>query len=394
MRRLKAGRVSRFSMAKVKLKEFTVFIKYAMVGVTGTALDVGSLYVFVDLLHIPVLVAAALSFILAVVNNFILNKIWTFRNSSRNFRKQFIKFFIVSVVGLVLTEICMAVFVYLLGIWYIASKLITSVIVLTWNFLANKNWTFTEKIRPLPTAEQYDYTLTIIIPAFNEAKRIVNTLEAIHRYFERKGMKREIIVVDDGSSDNTAAVVNALKARIHDLHCVSYLPNRGKGYAVKKGVEKSRGEYILFTDADNSTPIESFEKFYPLLYHTKVVIGSRYMADSNVKIKQPKYRILLGRLGNFLIQVLLFDDIRDTQCGFKAFQHSAAKELFSRMKVNRFGFDIELLSIAYLLKYSVREVPVSWYNSPVSRVRPIKDTLRTFSELLYIKLNLLSGRYE
>ncbi|HET6363978.1 MAG TPA: glycosyltransferase [Nitrospirota bacterium] len=381
-------------MAKVKLKEFTVFIKYAMVGVTGTALDVGSLYVFVDLLHIPVLVAAALSFILAVVNNFILNKIWTFRNSSRNFRKQFIKFFIVSVVGLVLTEICMAVFVYLLGIWYIASKLITSVIVLTWNFLANKNWTFTEKIRPLPTAEQYDYTLTIVIPAFNEAKRIVNTLEAIHRYFERKGMKREIIVVDDGSSDDTAAVVNALKARIHDLHCVSYLPNRGKGYAVKKGVEKSRGEYILFTDADNSTPIESFEKFYPLLYHTKVVIGSRYMADSNVKIKQPKYRILLGRLGNFLIQVLLFDDIRDTQCGFKAFQHSAAKELFSRMKVNRFGFDIELLSIAYLLKYSVREVPVSWYNSPVSRVRPIKDTLRTFSELLYIKLNLLSGRYE
>ncbi|MGE5750821.1 MAG: glycosyltransferase [Nitrospirota bacterium] len=381
-------------MAKVKLKEFTVFIKYAMVGVTGTALDVGSLYVFVDLLHIPVLVAAALSFILAVVNNFILNKIWTFRNSSRNFRKQFIKFSIVSVVGLVLTEICMAVFVYLLGIWYIASKLITSVIVLTWNFLANKNWTFTEKIRPLPTAEQYDYTLTIVIPAFNEAKRIVNTLEAIHRYFERKGMKREIIVVDDGSSDDTAAVVNALKARIHDLHCVSYLPNRGKGYAVKKGVEKSRGEYILFTDADNSTPIESFEKFYPLLYHTKVVIGSRYMADSNVKIKQPKYRILLGRLGNFLIQVLLFDDIRDTQCGFKAFQHSAAKELFSRMKVNRFGFDIELLSIAYLLKYSVREVPVSWYNSPVSRVRPIKDTLRTFSELLYIKLNLLSGRYE
>jgi dolichyl-phosphate beta-glucosyltransferase len=266
--------------------------------------------------------------------------------------------------------------------------------VLTWNFLANKNWTFTEKIRPLPAADQYDYTLTIVIPAFNEAKRIGNTLEAIHRYFERKGIKREIIVVDDGSSDNTAAVVNALKARIHDLHCVRYLPNRGKGYAVKTGVEKSRGEYILFTDADNSTPIEEFEKLYPLLSHTKVVIGSRYMADSDVKIKQPKYRVLLGRLGNFLIQVFLFDDIRDTQCGFKAFQHRAAEELFSRMKVNRFGFDIELLSIAYLLKYSVREVPVSWYNSPVSRVRPIKDALRTFSELLYIKLNLLSGRYE
>jgi dolichyl-phosphate beta-glucosyltransferase len=289
----------------------------------------------------------------------------------------------------------MALFVYLLDIWYIASKLITSVIVLTWNFLANKNWTFTEKIRPLPAADRYDYDLTIVIPAFNEAKRIVNTIEAIHRYFERKGMTREIIVVDDGSDDDTAGVVNALRARIHDLHCVRYLPNRGKGYAVKIGVEKSRGEYILFTDADNSTPIEEFEKFYPLLSsHTKVVIGSRYMADSDVKIRQPLYRILLGRLGNFLIQVFLFDDIRDTQCGFKAFQHRAAKELFSRMKVSRFGFDIELLSIAHLLKYPVHEVPVTWYNSPESRIRPIKDALRTFSELLYIKLNLLSGRYE
>jgi dolichyl-phosphate beta-glucosyltransferase len=375
-------------------KAFLVFLRYAVVGVSGTALDVGSLYVFVDLLHIPVLVAAAMSFVLAVINNFILNKYWTFRNNDRNFRKQIIKFFIVSIVGLALTEISMVILVYFLGIWYIASKLITSVIVLTWNFLANKNWTFTETIRPIATVDRYDYDVTIVIPAYNEEKRIERTLEAIHRYFDRKSMTREIIVVDDGSNDNTAGVVNAMKERIHELHCVRYIPNRGKGYAVKVGVEKSRGEYILFTDADNSTPIEEFEKFYPLLSHTKVVIGSRYMAESDVKIKQPNYRILLGRLGNFLIQVFMFDDIRDTQCGFKAFQHSAAQELFSRMKINRFGFDIELLAIAYLLTYPVREVPVSWYNSPESRIRPIKDALRTFSELLYIKFNLLSGRYE
>jgi dolichyl-phosphate beta-glucosyltransferase len=357
-------------------------------------LDVGSLYVFVDLLHIPVLVAAAMSFVLAVINNFILNKFWTFRNSGRNVKKQFIKFMIVSVVGLVLTEICMAFFVYLLGIWYIASKLATSVIVLTWNFLANKNWTFTETIRPLSADDRYEYDLTIIIPAFNEEKRIGSTLEAIHRYFDQKSMSREIIVVDDGSSDDTAGIVKAMKERIHDLRCIRYLPNRGKGYAVKAGVERSRGEYILFTDADNSTPIEEFEKFLPLLSNTTVVIGSRYMAESAVKIRQPHYRIFLGRLGNFLIRVFLFDDIRDTQCGFKAFQHRVARNLFSRMKVSRFGFDIELLSIAHLLKYSVREIPVSWYNSPQSRIRPIKDALRTFADLIYIKLNLLSGRYE
>ncbi len=381
-------------MAKLNLKEFVVFIKYSAVGVTGTVLDVGSLYIFVDLLHISVLVAAAMSFTLAVVNNFILNKFWTFRNAGRNIRKQFIKFVIVSVVGLALTEFCMAVFVFLLGIWYIASKLITSVVVLTWNFLANKNWTFTETIRPLSVADRYDYDLTIIIPAFNEEKRIGSTLDVIHRYFDQKSMTREIIVIDDGSNDDTAGVVNAMKRRIHDLRCIRSLPNRGKGYAVKAGVEQSRGEYVLFTDADNSTPIEEFEKFHPILPHAKVVIGSRYMAKSSVVIRQPYYRILLGRLGNFLIRVFLFDDIRDTQCGFKAFQHRAARELFSRMKVNRFGFDIELLSIAHLLKYSVREVPVSWYNSPLSRVRPIKDALRTFADLIYIKLNLLSGRYE
>jgi dolichyl-phosphate beta-glucosyltransferase len=381
-------------MAKLDLTKFAVFMKYATVGITGTALDVGSLYVFVDLLHIPVLVAAAMSFVLAVINNFILNKFWTFQNSGRNVKKQFIKFMIVSVVGLALTEICMALFVYLLGIWYIASKLITSVIVLTWNFLANKNWTFTETIRPLSADDRYDYDLTIIIPAFNEEKRIGSTLEAIHRYFDQQSMSREIIVVDDGSSDDTAGVVNAMKERIHDLRCIRYLPNRGKGYAVKAGVERSRGEYILYTDADNSTPIEEFVKFYPLLSHAMVVIGSRYMAESAVKIRQPHYRIFLGRLGNFLIRVFLFDDIRDTQCGFKAFQHRAARDLFSRMKVNRFGFDIELLSIAHLLRYSVREIPVSWYNSPQSRIRPIRDALRTFADLIYIKLNLLSGRYE
>jgi dolichyl-phosphate beta-glucosyltransferase len=200
--------------------------------------------------------------------------------------------------------------------------------------------------------------------------------------------------VDDGSSDDTARVVSAMKERIHDLRCIRYFPNRGKGHAVKAGVERSRGEYILFTDADNSTPIEEFDKFLPLLSHTTVVIGSRYMAESAVKIRQPHYRIFLGRLGNFLIRVFLFDDIRDTQCGFKAFQHRAARDLFSRMKVNRFGFDIELLSIAHLLRYSVREIPVSWYNSPQSRIRPIRDALRTFADLIYIKLNLLSGRYE
>lgn len=376
------------------MKHILIFAKYALVGIVGTAIDVGSLYVFVDILHIPVLVATAGSFLLAAVNNFVLNKFWTFQNNNRAVRKQFIKFLIVSSVGLLLTEACMAVLVFALTLWYIASKLVTSAIVLAWNFLANKYWTFKDAMRPSFAPDAYPVELSIIIPAFNEERRIMRTLEMIDRYFDKSGITREIIVIDDGSTDNTAGLVGAMSARIRGLNVVRYDRNRGKGYAVRTGIEKSRGKYVLFADADNSTPIEEFEKFYPLLKRHEVVIGSRYAAGSDVAVKQPNYRVILGRLGNFLIRAFVLDDISDTQCGFKAFQHNAAKDIFSRIKVDHFGFDIEVLAVARMLHYSICEVPISWYNAPESRVRPIKDALRTFFELVYIKLNLWGGRYE
>ncbi len=374
-------------------KKYTVFFKYAIVGCTGTAIDLGTLYIFVDFLHLNLLLSTAISFILAVINNFILNKYWTFQNKSSNIRKQFIKFLIVSVMGLLLTEACMAFFVFGLKIWYMAAKLITSGLVLTWNFLANKYWTFKDRIFYIHKMEKYDYDVSIIIPAYNEEGRIGETLRAIHRYFHGKPLTRQIIVVNDGSSDNTAQVSEALKEEITDLIVISDSPNHGKGYAVKKGVEASHGEYILFADADNATPIEEFEKFYTLLKDNKVVIGSRYLSESNIVIGQPWYRVLIGRIGNMLIQFFLLEGVKDTQCGFKAFLHEAAREIFSRMRINGFGFDIEILSIARLLNFPVREVPVSWYNSSESRIRPIKDAIRTFGELLYIKLNLWGGRY-
>ncbi|MEW5745314.1 MAG: glycosyltransferase [Nitrospirota bacterium] len=370
-----------------------VFFKYAVVGSIGTAIDLGSLYVFVAFLHIPILAAAALSFILAVINNFTLNKYWTFQNKSSNIRKQFIKFLIVSTFGLLLTEMLMALLVYALHIWYMAAKLVTSGAVLTWNFLANRYWTFKDRIFYSPGCSACDYDVSIIVPAYNEQKRIEKTLEAVNGYFSGIPVTREIIVVDDGSSDATVSVVEGLKRKIDNLSVVTYRPNRGKGYAVKRGIEACRGEYILFTDADNSTPIEEFGKFYPLLKENKVVIGSRYITGSDIVVKQPRLRVLVGRLGNALIRFFLLDGVKDTQCGFKAFQYEAARAIFSRMKIDRFGFDIELLAIARLLDFSVKEIPVSWYNSPESRVRPVKDALRTFRELLYIKMNLWGGRY-
>src|SRR5208283_6127686 len=217
--------------------------------------------------------------------------------------------------------------------------------------------------------------------------------ECVNKYFLGKTITRQIIVVDDGSSDNTAGLVENLKNDIDNLSVIRYCQNRGKGYAIKKGIEESHGEYILFSDADNSTPIEEFEKVCPLLKSNHVVIGSRYMPGSNIIVSQPGYRVLIGRLANKLIQFFLLDGIQDTQCGFKAFRHEAAREIFSRVKVNRFGFDMEILAIARLLNFSVREIPVSWNNSPESRIRPVKDVIRTFGELVYIKLNLWGGRY-
>jgi dolichyl-phosphate beta-glucosyltransferase len=374
-------------------KKYSVFIQYAIVGCLGTAIDLGSLYVLVDFLHVNLLVATAVSFILAVINNFTLNKYWTFKNRSSNIRKQFIKFLVVSIVGLLLTEMFMAILVYGLKLWYLFAKLITSGLILTWNFLANKYWTFKDRIFYVPGNGQYEYDISVIVPAFNEERRLKKTLESINNYFLKKPMTRQIIVVDDGSSDDTTEVAERATREIRDLSVITYHPNRGKGYAIKKGVEASRGEYILFTDADNSTPIEEFEKFSVPLKHTMVVIGSRYLPESAIVVKQPWYRVLIGRIANWLIQFFIMEGIKDTQCGFKAFQHDAAQAIFSRLKVNRFGFDIELLAIARLLRFSIKEIPVSWYNSPESRVRPIKDALKTFGDLIYIKLNLWSGRY-
>ncbi len=375
------------------IRKHIIFIKYALVGCLGTAIDLGSLYIFVDFLHLNVLLGTAISFVLAVINNFTLNKYWTFENKSSNIRKQFIKFLTVSIMGLILTEIFMALFVYGIHIWYIASKIVTSGLVLTWNFVANKYWTFRDRVYSVLFKERFEYDVSVIVPVFNEQKRIGKTLVAIDNYFSDKQITRQIVVVNDGSDDDTAGVVEKLKKKINNLQIITYQPNRGKGYAVKKGIENSLGAYILFTDADNSTPIEEFEKFYPLLREYKVVIGSRYLEGSNIVIKQPLYRVIIGRIANALIQFTLLDDIKDTQCGFKAFQHATANDIMLRMKINRFGFDIEMLSIARLLNYPVKEVPVCWYNSSESRIRPIKDSFKTLVELLQIKLNLWGGRY-
>jgi len=376
--------------------QFMPFVKYCIVGGSGTALDVAALYIFIEYAGIPLLPAASLSFTLAVINNFVWNKLWTFRNKSSNYRKLFIKFFLVSLGGLALTNVSMYLQVVVFGLWYIYAKLITSLIVLVWNFLANKYWTFQLKARPMGHAGPMAYDYSIVIPAYNEEKRLTKTLRQIHEYRQTQKLNAEIIVVDDGSEDGTAALVESQARDYSPLRLVHYAKNRGKGYAVRQGVQAAQGKNILFTDADNSTPIEELETLAQSMKArgADIAIGSRYLKESRVKIKQSRSRILIGRIGNALIRFIIIDGIRDTQCGFKLFKHEVAKDIFSRNKINGWGFDMEVLAIANMEKYRIIEVPVSWYNAPDSRLRPIRDAMRTFWELILIKLNIWCGRYD
>jgi dolichyl-phosphate beta-glucosyltransferase len=235
--------------------------------------------------------------------------------------------------------------------------------------------------------------LSVIIPAFNEEKRIEKTLLDVDAYLEKQAYDYEIIVVDNNSNDRTVAVVNRLESTSVQNVRVITESVAGKGSAVKRGMLESQGQYVIFMDADNATPISEIEKFWPFLESGyEVVIGSRYIDPAMVKIKQPFYRILLSRMSNLLIQVTLVLHIKDTQAGFKAFQGQAAKKIFSQVTIFGWAFDMELLAIALKLSYRIKEVPVSWEEHGGSHV-PLKAYLQALRDLFVIKYRALIGKY-
>lgn len=239
--------------------------------------------------------------------------------------------------------------------------------------------------------------LSVIIPAYNEEKRITNTLLDIDKYLSEQNYSYEIIVVNDGSSDNTAQVVNKFSELIKELRLIDNMKNHGKGWVVRQGMLKSKGQIRLFMDADNATTIDHFAKMIPLFEKGhQVVIGSREKRDApgaKQAVPQSFLKRQLGNLGNLLIQLLAVPGIWDTQCGFKAFSDQAAQNIFSRARINRWGFDIEALALARKLDYQIGIIPVNWVNDPHSKVT-LKGYLNTFKELFKIKWNLIRGKYE
>jgi dolichyl-phosphate beta-glucosyltransferase len=233
--------------------------------------------------------------------------------------------------------------------------------------------------------------LSVVIPAYNEAGRLPATLHKIEAYLATSAVRYEIVVVDDGSRDDTARI--AREALGDRLTILENGRNRGKGYSVRRGMLAARGARCLMSDADLSTPIEELARMErALLEGNDIVIGSRAVAGANVEVHQPIFREGMGRIFNLLVRLLLVPSLHDTQCGFKLFSREAALGAFSRARLDGFSFDVEVLFIASRQGRRIAELPVTWRNDAASRVTLLRGVM-AFFDLLRIRANSLVGRY-
>lgn len=234
--------------------------------------------------------------------------------------------------------------------------------------------------------------LSVIIPTYNEAKRLPLTLADINKRLSTVDYSYEIIVVDDGSKDATVDIAKRFTHLIKNLKVIENKENHGKGWVVKQGMLQAEGGWRLFTDADNATSIDQFGKMIPYLSDYQIIIGSRDIKGAKLVPSQPFYRRFLGNIGNLIIQILLLPGLWDTQCGFKCFSEEAALKIFPLMKINRWAFDVEALALGKKFGYKIKEIPVVWVNDPDSKVKP-SAYLQVLDEVLKIRWRLWLGKY-
>ena len=228
--------------------------------------------------------------------------------------------------------------------------------------------------------------LSVVIPAYNEEQRLPRTIEQVERYLHGRGSTYEVVIVDDGSTDGTRQVMDRAEARYETVRVETMPQNRGKGRALATGVAVARGEEILVTDADLSTPIEELEKLEAALQAgAGVAIASRAVKGSKVEISQPFYRVLMGKAFNLIVQVFLLPGIWDTQCGFKLFRADIAHDVFAHLSTDGFGYDPEVLYRAKKKGVRIVEVPVIWRNSAPTKVAPFSSSFDMFKHVLRIR---------
>ena len=241
--------------------------------------------------------------------------------------------------------------------------------------------------------------LSVIIPAYNEGSRkgddLKKNLEEIGKYLGGKKIDYEVIVVNDGSRDNTTEFVRNFSHLVSKLEIIDRKENRGKWYSVREGLMRAKGEFRLFTDADGATSIVNMEKFWrDMRIGEDVIIGSRDLRESDIKKHQPKWKEMLGDAGNIFIQFMMgLRGIEDTQCGFKVVSEKAALDIIPQMKVDRWGGDFEMLMLAKKMKYKIIEIPVVWVDAGESLV-DIRGYINTLKELFQVKMRMLAGKYK
>ncbi len=237
--------------------------------------------------------------------------------------------------------------------------------------------------------------LSIIIPAYNEEKMIGDTLVDVYQFLLKQKYSYEILVVNDGSVDKTAEIVKTKKQVMDNLHLITNDVNQGKGYTVIRGAKNARGKFVLFMDADNATKIDDINKLLPWFEKGyEIVIGSRALKDSVIKVQQPLIRRILGKGGNFVIQSMILWGIKDTQCGFKCFTNEAAKAIFPKQRIQGWVFDMETLAIGKKFGYKIKEVGITWTDIPNTKMSLVKVYARSLIDVLKVRWNLVVGKYE
>jgi glycosyltransferase involved in cell wall biosynthesis len=235
---------------------------------------------------------------------------------------------------------------------------------------------------------------SIVIPAYNEGARIPATLQSVVSCIRERGWAAEVIVVNDGSTDRTAEIVRDFAKTAPEVRLLENAGNRGKGYSVRAGLLQAQGDVVMFTDADLSAPIDEAERLFTAIAGgADIAIGSRWLESSRQTHRQPLYRQFFGRCFNSLVRGVMGLPFADTQCGFKAFTRAAAQTVFQLQTIEHWGFDPEILFIAFLRGYWIIEVPVSWAHDERSRISYLKDGLKMLEEIAIIRWNALRGFY-
>ncbi len=235
--------------------------------------------------------------------------------------------------------------------------------------------------------------LSLVVPAYNEQGRLPAALVKMREFLTRQQFRYEALIVDDGSSDGTAALVEGAMRNFPGLSLLKE-PHRGKGHAVRQGMLAASGNYVMFCDADFSMPVEEVVRFPEAMGNSySIAIASREVRGAR-RIGEPPHRHLMGRVFNLIVRVLAVPGLQDTQCGFKCFTREVAREIFARQVIDGFGFDVEVLYIARKMGFGITEVPISWYYSPSSRVDPVRDTIRMMKDVLEVRSNDRRGVYD